>query len=340
MNYTSIGKSKKEKYAFAWYRLKLKEVCRLAKFVVCGSIAFDNLMEFPGDFGEHIIPDKIDSLSVSFLVNKFQKVRGGTAPNISYNLALVGEIPTVFGSVGSDFSEYNKWLNENGVSTRYVKVLENDYTANCFVTTDKKHNQIITFYPGAMSNDKDLSILDINKNDVDMVIIAPTDPEAMVKWALECQQINIPYMFDPGMQIPRLSKDDLREGILGSRIAIFNSYEYEMMIKKTGLNKEEILSKVELLVVTDGEKGSVLSTRDETVNIPVAKANKVIDPTGAGDAYRAGLLKGYMEGVSIDIMGRYASITGVYAVEHKGATVHKYTIDEMNKRYIENFGGI
>jgi adenosine kinase len=312
----------------------------VAKILVCGSIAFDNIMEFPGEFGKYILPEKLKNINVSFLVNKFKKVRGGTAPNIAYNLALVGEEPYVLGSVGSDFSEYRKWLNDNGVSTSYIRTIEDDYTANCFITTDKNFNQITTFYPGAMSRDIELSIKGIDRSDIKLAIIAPTSPEAMVKWAKECKEINLPYMFDPGMQIPRLEKVELIEGIMGSKISIFNNYEYEMMINKTSLTNDEILTNVELIVITNGEKGSVIISKDGRVNIKPAKVSKVIDPTGAGDAYRAGFIKGYIDNESIDIMGKYGSVTAVYAVEYKGATVHKYTLAELNQRYIDNFANI
>ena len=173
-----------------------------------------------------------------------------------------------------------------------------------------------------------------------MVIIAPTEPAAMLRWVKECQEIGIPYLFDPGMQIPRLASEDLAMGILGARIAIFNEYEYNLMMEKAGLSKENILNHVELLVETLGARGSILRTRKEKIHINAAKPDCVVDPTGAGDAYRAGLLKGYFKGTSLEVMGKYASITSVYAVEHKGATEHKYNILDFEKRYEENFGGV
>ena len=310
------------------------------KVLVCGSIAYDNIMDFPGLFKDHIIPEKIHALNISFLVNSLKKVRGGTAPNIAYNLALIGEKPSVVGTAGKDFYEYRDWLKENGVETGHIKILEDDYTASCFITTDMSNNQITGFYPGAMSKDPEISLKDLDTGEIAMVVIAPTEPEAMVKWARECREMGMPYLFDPGMQIPRLSGKELMDGIMGAKIAIFNEYEYNMMVEKTGLSKEDILNNVDLLVETLGGKGSVLRTRHERAHIPAAKPERVVDPTGAGDAYRAGLLKGYFEGASLEVMGRYASITGVYAVEHKGGSEHRYTIDEFEKRYKENYGAI
>ncbi len=307
------------------------------KVIVCGSIAYDNIMEFQGLFKDQILADKIHALNVSFLVKSLKKVRGGTAPNISYSLALVGEKPMVLGTAGMDFYEYREWLGANGVNTDLIRIIEDDYTASCFITTDLSNNQITEFYPGAMSRDSEISFRDIDTEGVGMVVIAPTEPSAMLKWVLECQELGLPYMFDPGMQIPMLSAEDLAKGILGARIAIFNEYEYDLMKKKTGLSKEDILNRVELLVITLGGKGSILKTRGHRVLVPSARPVSVVDPTGAGDAYRAGLLKGFFEGAPLEVMGRYASITAVYAVECKGATEHKYTIEEFKKRYSDNY---
>jgi len=297
-------------------------------------------MDFPGLFGEHILSESIHSLNVSFLVNSLKRARGGTAPNISYNLALVGLKPSIVGTAGRDFGEYRQWLESKGVDTSNIRILEDDFTASCFITTDKASNQITVFYPGAMAKDPEISMKNLDLSDVSMVIVAPTEPEAMMKWARECSELKVPYMFDPGMQIPRLSAEQLAEGIMGSTITIMNEYEFMMMKEKTGLDKKDILEKVELFVETKGSKGSILSTRNTEVHIPAAKASRVADPTGAGDAFRAGLIKGYMEGAPLEITGKYASVTAVYAVEHKGGTEHYYTIDEFYKRYNENFGSI
>lgn len=310
----------------------------MGKIIVAGSIAYDHIMEFPGYFSEQIIAEKADNLSISFLVKSLKKVRGGSAPNIAYNLALTGQKAEILGTVGSDFESYRKWLEENGVGTGLVRVREDDFTASCFINTDLSGNQITGFYPGAMAYDELISMSDIPMDDVLMVIIAPTDPAAMNKWCDELQNIGIPYLYDFGMQIPRLQPEDLIKGILGARIVIFNEYEYEMMRKKTGLTMDDILDRVEIAVITLGEKGSELRTRNETVRVRAAKPTRVVDPTGAGDAYRAGLLKGYFEDAGLEEMGKYASVTSVYAVEHLGATEHRYTLDEFYERYRENFG--
>lgn len=309
----------------------------MGKIVVCGSIAYDNIMDFPGLFKEHILPDKIHALNISFLVNSLKKMKGGTAPNIAYSLALVGLKPVIVGTAGVDFVDYGKWLEENGVDTSCIRILKDDYTASCFITTDLSNNQITGFYPGAMAKDPEINLKDLDLKDVEMVLIAPTEPEAMVKWASECRELGIPYMLDAGMQIPRLNAHQLKEMIMGARIVIFNEYEYNMMTEKTGLSREEILNNVELAIETLGAKGSLLMTRKERVHVNSAKPIEVVDPTGAGDAYRAGFLKGYFEKASLDVMGALGSVTAVYALEHKGGTGHKYTLEEFEKRYAENF---
>ncbi len=306
--------------------------------VVLGSIAFDNLMQFPGLFSEHILPCNIGSLNVSFLVDSLRKSRGGTAPNIAYNLALAGLKPAIAGTAGCDFAEYRQWLENCGVDTSFVRISEDDYTATCFITTDKAGNQITGFYPGAMAKDEMISIRDVISEDTAMAVIAPTIPAAMAKWACECAGSRVPYLYDPGMQIPRMEPEDLAAGILGSAITVMNEYEYMMMKKKTGLDKSDIVKKVKLFVETLGAGGSILTTGEGEIAVPAARPLRVVNPTGAGDAYRAGLLKGYLEGMPQEIIGKYASVTAVYAVEYMGSTEHYYTADDFIKRYEENYG--
>lgn len=312
----------------------------MGKVLVCGSIAYDHIMDFPGLFKDHILPDKIHALNVSFLVNSMKKVRGGTAPNIAYNLALVGEKPVILGTAGRDFYEYKEWLDSNGVDTGSIRIVQDDFTASCFIMTDNSNNQITEFYPGAMSRDSEISLKTVDLTDVSLVIVAPTEPSAMIKWAVECKELGIPYLFDGGMQIPRLSGKELIDGTFGANIAVFNEYEFVMFLEKTGVSKAELLKNVELVVETLGERGSILRKGNERVHVAAAKPGKVIDPTGAGDAYRAGLIKGYFEKAPLDVMGKYAGVTAVYAVEHKGPTEHKYTLEEYTERYNKNFGGV
>jgi adenosine kinase len=310
------------------------------KIIVGGSIAYDNIMCFPGLFKDHVLSDQLHELNISFLVNSLERLKGGTAPNIAYNLSLVGLKPTIIGTAGKDFHEYKFWLEDNGVDTSQIRVIESDYTATCFINTDQEHNQLTSFYPGPMIRDSEISIKQMDLSDVKMVVIAPTDPVAMVKWAAECRELGVPYLFDAGMQIPRMSSEDLSEGVLGSEIAVFNNYEYRMMINKTGLTCNAILDSVKLLVVTMGKEGAVLRTKDCEVMVPAAIPSCVVDPTGAGDAFRAGLIKGYLENKPLEVIGRYANVSAVYAVEQKGGTAHKYTIEDFYNRCIENYNEV
>lgn len=309
----------------------------MKRVIVCGSIAYDHIMDFPGLFKDYILPDKIDALNVSFLVNSLKKNRGGTAPNIAYSLALTGLKPSIVGTAGKDFYEYGEWLEERGVDTSLIRILEDDYTASCFINTDISNNQITSFYPGAMAKDPEISLKTLDLSGVSMVIIAPTEPAAMVKWVDECQEMGIPYLYDPGMQIPRLSADELVKGIQGARIVISNEYEFEMLHEKTGLKAEDISSSTGLCVKTLGGEGCLMITREKEVLVPSAQPVKVIDPTGAGDAFRAGLLKGFFEGESLETMGRFACVSAVYAIEHKGATEHSYTHEEFIERFNKNY---
>lgn len=312
----------------------------MRKILVCGTIAYDNILEFPGLFSEQILPDKIDNLSVSFVGNTLTKSKGGTAPNIAYNLRLIGENPVIIGSAGKDFDLYRKWLDENDIDISCINIREDYYTSVCFVVTDTLNNQISGFYPGAMSMDTEISLNNIDVKDVKLAVIAPADPAAMVKWAMECQNLNLPYIFDPGMLIPRFSKNELIQGIMGAEILVSNEYEHSLMLEKTGLTIEDILSKVALVVETLGENGSNLITRDDKIHISAARTEKVLDPTGAGDAYKAGLIKGYFENLPLETMGQLASVTAVYALENKGTTEHRYNYKEFLERYKENYGEI
>lgn len=312
----------------------------MKKVIVCGSIAYDNIMQFPGLFKDHILPDKIHTLSISFVVNSFVQSRGGTAPNIAYSLALLGQKPVVFGTAGRDFSPYKAWLTEHGVDTSCIRTVDDDFTASCYIMTDISNNQITSFYPGAMTKDSELSLKSIDMTDVGLVVIAPADPTAIIKWAKECTELGVPYMFDPGMSLPRLSGEQLYEAVLGAGILVVNEYEYPLLCERTGLTEEEILDHVEIIINTFGERGSAIITKEHRVMVPAAKPTCVVDPTGAGDAYKAGLIKGYLENSSLEVMGRYGSVSAVYAIEHKGCSVHYYTLPEFMKRFEENFADL
>lgn len=316
---------------------------------VTGSLAFDYIMDFPGEFGDHIMPDKIHQLNLSFLVNTLNKQKGGTAGNIAYNLALLGSPVSILGTAGYDFSEYAKFLQDAGVDTSMIKIISMESTSTAFITTDKKDNQISAFYPGAMNEVKNLRIKSI-PTPPKFVVISPTTPEAMTNFAKECQDFNIPYMFDPGMTLPRISDTELNIGINGATILIGNDYEISLLKDRLKISDKELLNQVNVLITTLGEKGSIIQTNGLSNSpsrwaltpgrwlIKAAKPIEVLDPTGAGDAYRSGFLAGYIKGFDLKVCGQMGSIAACYAIEKYGTTSHKFTIQEFCERYKQNFG--
>jgi adenosine kinase len=305
--------------------------------VVTGSVAFDYIMSFPGRFTDHILPDKLDSISLSFLVDELHKVYGGCAPNIAYTLALLGERPRIMATAGADGIEYRRWLSENGVDTSLLRICEDCFTASFFVSTDLDQNQIASFYTGAMARARELSFYDVAEKP-DMAIISPNDPEAMRKYARECRELGIPYIYDPSQQVARVDGDELTEGLTGAEILILNDYEYSILRKKTGLDERQLLQRTSTIVVTLGDQGSRIVTQDQVHEVPVAKPDVVLEPTGVGDAYRAGLIKGLACGYEWAVAGRIAALAAAYVIEHPGPQPKAYTIEEFRARYRETYG--
>jgi adenosine kinase len=310
------------------------------KTIITGSIAFDTLMSFPGNFSEQFLPDKLDAISVSFLVDAMKKQRGGCAPNIAYSLALLGERPVVVGTAGRDFADYRAWLEGAGVDTSGIKEMADVYTASFFANTDLKGNQICSFYTGAMRFAKDVSVLPFLSGPPGdtLVMVSPNDPEAMARYPEECRKAGVRFAYDPGQQVARLSGGELASGARGAHILIVNEYEFELFKKKTGLDDASLFSVAETVIVTLGEKGSAIRTASKTVTVPVAKPKRMLDPTGVGDAFRAGLLKGIAMGLPWEIAGRMGSVAAAYVLETEGPQSHSYTRAEFVSRYRENFG--
>jgi adenosine kinase len=307
--------------------------------VVTGSIAYDYLMTFPGRFAEHILPDQIHRLSISFLVDEMRKQRGGCAANIAYNLALLGERPRLMGTVGQDFDAYRAWLEALGVDTSLVRDEPDLFTASFFVSTDQDGNQIANFYTGAMARARDLSLYALDGDEIDLVIISPNDPQAMVKYAAECQELGTPYLYDPSQQIVRLSGEELAIGLAGSTLLVVNEYEFEMLREKTGLTARQIqTAPSRACVVTQGADGSQIWSQDAVYHIPAAAPGRVGDPTGVGDAYRAGLVKGLALGLSWDLAGRIGSTAATYALEQPGPQSHRYSLADFLSRFEAHFG--
>ena len=305
------------------------------RIVVTGSIAYDYLMSFPGRFTEHILPEHLDRVSLSFLVDSMDKRRGGCAPNIAYSLALLGERPLLMATAGEDFGEYRTWLETAGVNTSHVRQVEGKFTASFFCSTDQHNNQIASFYTGAMADAGSLSFRDVGQ--CDMAIISPNDPGAMVQYADECRALGIRHIFDPGQQCARMSGNELSEGIVGATVVICNDYEFELIRQKTGLDETAVLAGSEALVVTKGEHGSTVVTAAGRVDVPAVAPRRVADPTGVGDAYRAGFLKGLALGCDYPVAARLGSVAATYALEHLGGQGHAYTWDDFQRRYTQSY---
>jgi adenosine kinase len=308
------------------------------RIVVAGSIAYDYLMRFPGRFTDHLIPDKLESLSLSFLVDSMVRQRGGVAPNIAYTLNLLGGDPVIFGTVGQDFGDYKTWLEEQGISTEHIIEIEDDFTASFFVSTDQAQNQIANFYTGAMAHSKNYSLADRGLTGADMVVISPSDPAAMLQHATEARELGIPFLYDPSQQTARLSGEDLRGSIPGARYLMVNEYELAIIEKKTEWSLNQIRETVEFLIVTEGDKGSVVYSDEGELRVPVAVPSEIVEPTGAGDAYRGGFLAALSANLPHPIAGRVGALCSTYVLEQLGTANHHFTIAEFISRYEENFG--
>ncbi|MFQ5858391.1 MAG: carbohydrate kinase family protein [Anaerolineae bacterium] len=307
--------------------------------IVCaGSVAYDYIMSFPGHFSDHILPDQIEILSVSFLVDSMRRERGGNATNIAHNLRLLGERPRVMATVGQDFGSYREWLEARGIDTSLIKEIEDDFTASFFVSTDQENRQIASFYTGAMGHAGQVSFHDLDPNSIDIAIISPNDPDAMAQYVRECRELGISYIYDPSQQIIRLDPETLVEGIAGSLMFIANDYEYGLIKRKTGLTSEDIQNMVDTVIVTCSEKGSYIMVGDRRIDIPAVPPRRNVDPTGVGDAYRAGVIAGYLRGYSWESTGRIGALAATYVLERTGTQNHEYTLEEFAERYCQVFG--
>lgn len=310
-------------------------------FVITGSVAYDYLMNYPGRFRDHILPDQIENITLSFLVDSMKRERGGVAANIAYSNRLLGGTPIIFSTVGQDFGDYKRWLESLGLDTSHLIVLENDFTASFFCNTDTEGKQISSFYSGAMLHASKYTLAERSLTDASLVLIGAGDPVAMLNQAAECRKLEIPYALDPSFQVARFSGEEMKANFAGAAYLFCNEYEAAIIQDKTGWSVNELRSQVETLVVTLAEKGSVISTDYGTADeilIPPAKPTSVVNPTGAGDAYRGGFFAGRFKGLPLEISGRVGSIAATYALEHLGPMDHHYTVDEFVRRYEENFG--
>ncbi len=305
--------------------------------LICGSMAYDTIMVFHDKFKNHILPDKVHILNVCFLVPAMRREYGGCAGNIAYNMNLLGEEPLIMATVGHDFEPYSQWLCLTGISSQYIKVVDDNYTGQAYITTDEDDNQITAFHPGAM-NSSHLNSVPADNKEISIGIVAPDGKEGMLLHAAEFAELKIPFIFDPGQGMPMFSGEELLKFMQQATWAIFNDYESELMQNSTGLSLEQLAAMVDALIITRGDKGSEIYTQGRTIHIPAATPKAVLDPTGCGDAYRAGLLYGLMNEYSWEETGRIASLLGTIKIEHHGTQNHTFSMEDFKKRYYDNFG--
>lgn len=304
--------------------------------LLTGSVAYDYLMTFPGLFKEQILPERLESISLSFLVESMSRQRGGVAPNIAYSMALLGTRPRVMATVGEDFEEYRAWLEAKGVDTSLMKVVPGVFTASFFATTDQTNAQIASFYPGAMGHAGSQSLKELPSKP-ELILVSPNEPGAMTKFAAEARELGIPYLYDPSQQVLRLDGKELARDMEGAQFLFCNDYEFGLISKKTGWNLDQILEHVNILVITRGKDGADLYAGDDTVHIPTVPEREIVDPTGVGDSFRGGFLAGYSHGFDWKLCGEIGSLAAVYCLEQNGPQSHSYTREEFVQRFREHF---
>jgi adenosine kinase len=305
------------------------------KALICGSVAFDTIMVFEDRFKNHILPDKIHMLNVSFLVPQMRREYGGCAGNIAYNLKLLGDVGYPMATVGRDFGLYAEWMRQTGVPADYVKLIESEHTAQGFVTTDLDNNQIWAFHPGAMQKSH-LNTVPV-RSDIAIGIVAPDGRDGMIQHANQFSEAGIPFIFDPGQGLPMYDGKDLKRFVEQATWVAVNDYEWQMIQQKTGWTESDVTQLAEALIVTRGPQGSVIHTKGGPIEIPCAKPNAVVDPTGCGDAYRAGLIHGLLHGLDWKATGRIASLMGAIKIEALGTQNHKFTPVEFKQRLATAF---
>ncbi|MBP9761392.1 MAG: carbohydrate kinase family protein, partial [Candidatus Magasanikbacteria bacterium] len=305
--------------------------------LISGSLAYDYIMAFPDSFKQHILPDQIHILNVCFVVDKLQKNYGGTAGNIAYTMNLLGAEPRIVSPIGSDGKEYIRHLKKQHISTKYIQTVPELLTASAYITTDKDDNQITAFYNGALSGAETMELSTI-KEPIDFALISPTDKLGMMAHAKYCFDAKIPFCFDPGQQITAFTPQELMRLIGQATFLIGNDYEIKLIQEKTGWDTEELLRHVEVLIITLGEKGSVVMTETTNISISPTAPQSVEDPTGAGDAYRAGFFSAYVQGHDYETCGHVGSVAASYAIEHYGTQHHSFTKKSFAERYEKTYG--
>jgi adenosine kinase len=306
------------------------------RIVLTGSIAYDYIMSFPGQFKDHILMDKLDSLALSFLVESMSKHRGGVAPNIAYTLALLGARPAILATAGQDFEDYRRALETIGVDTSPIKVFPELFTASFFAGKDRVGGQVALFYAGAMERASEVSFRDLGYTP-DLALISPDDPRAMTQHLRECIDLNIPYAYDVSWQLARLTADEIAEGVLHCRMLVVNDYEMSLISDKTGIAETDPRLADKIVAVTRGENGATIYADGHRYDIPAVPVSHLADPTGAGDAFRGGLLRGMASGWGWDVAGRVGALAATYCIEKVGPQNHHFTRAEFVERYRQHF---
>jgi len=304
--------------------------------LICGSLAYDTIMVFQDQFKNHILPDKVHILNVSFLVPRMRREFGGCAGNIAFNLRLLGDDPIPMATVGQDFGPYRQWFAEHGIRLDRIKELPELFTAQAFITTDLDDNQITAFHPGAMMRSHENHVRDVDG--ATFGIVAPDGRDAMLQHATEFKAAGIPFIFDPGQAMPLFDGEEFRHFIEQADYVVVNDYESSLLQERTGWNEDVIASKVNAYVITQGPKGSRILTRENTHLIPPAHERRITDPTGCGDAYRAGLIFGLMRHYDLPACGRMASLMGALKIEHPGTQNQRFTYAEFAEQFRQQFG--
>ena len=311
------------------------------KIAVTGSVATDYLMSFPGKISDSIVVDSLEKISLSFLVDDLEVRRGGTGANISFGMGMLGGSPLLIGAVGEDFTDYNSWLTRHGVDTSEIYVSQTQLTARFTVTTDRTHNQIASFYPGAMSEARNIELGPIfqRHNGFDLVVIAPDDPEAMLRHTEECRQHKISFAADISQTLASLEGEAIRQLLVGAKYSFLNEYEMALAMKKTGWTMADFLNNVEICVTTLGAQGArIESTQFPTINVSVAKERAKVDPTGIGDAFRAGFLTALGWGMELKECAEIGSMVATYCLETQGGQEYRFTREQFLARFAESYG--
>lgn len=307
------------------------------EIILTGSIAYDYLMRYPGRFSEHFIRDELHQVSLSFLVEEMTKHWGGVGANIAYTLAMLGVRPKLMGTVGRDFGDYREWLESNGVDCTTVTQLDSVFTASFFANTDLDSNQIASFYAGAMTYARNYRIRDVYSGKPDLVVVSPNDPTAMSQLTQECRDQGWRFIYDPSQQVPRLSGEELLRDMQGAYVMVVNAYEAGVICKKTDMTMDQLRKQVEVLVVTQGKRGSHIYTQDEFMEVPVFPEVEIKDPTGVGDAFRAGLIRGILGNWPLKTSALVGSLCATYVLEKVGTQSHHFDLEEFVSRFREKF---